>query len=369
MIKRKNKNDTIPTETPVSLEGGADLKPARFTDIKILEDAPKYNIDLEALENYQARPVTAAAVNVDDAVAEDKYFWQELDVSLADMTSYVFDDDERPIVMVSDDKIAYLNKAAQNMLELSSQKEAMGGKFLRFVEKGDRDKLASGIGEMLADAAKQTIHLKALSGKIHAVEFRAVYLPDSLHFSFILIGNHEVKPVPSQQIFNNLYDELTGLPNFFLFEDRVQMAVNYENYKDVRLPRDLIAVAAVSIDNIEMFRRLNLESFAIKKLANTLVLSLKKNYTVARGLRYQFWVLMPEIANEHVLKIELEKLRAIFNEGINDNFTTHEVVASIGATVFPKPAHSAKKLVEQAIFALRQAQERNGNRLELFDLK
>ena len=237
---------------------------------------------------------------------------------------------------------------------------------MKFVAKEDWDFLAKNIGEMLTNNTAMEISLISGAHKVIKAKFDAMYLFDKQHFTFILIGER-VSARASSAL--NMYDQVTGLPNFYLFEDRVQVIVNYENYKDVRLPRDLIAVAAVSIDNIEMFRRLNLESFAIKKLANTLVLSLKKNYTVARGLRYQFWVLMPEIANEHVLKIELEKLRAIFNEGINDNFTTHEVVASIGATVFPKPAHSAKKLVEQAIFALRQAQERNGNRLELFELK
>ena len=132
--------------------------------------------------------------------------------------------------------------------------------------------------------------------------------------------------------------------------------VNNENYKDSRLPKDLIVVASVSIDNIEMFRKLHLEEFALKKIANTLVLSLRKNYTVAKGLKYHFWILMPDIANNYDLDTELKKLMAVFKEGVSDNFTTHELSVSVGVSVFPAPARSAKKLIEQAIDAVKEAQ-------------
>lgn len=39
----------------------------------------------------------------------------------------------------------------------------------------------------------------------------------------------------------------------------------------------------------------------------------------------------------------------------------------MGVTVFPDPARSAKKLIEQAIFAVKKAQEIKGNSLIMFD--
>ena len=206
--------------------------------------------------------------------------------------------------------------------------------------------------------------MRTAKGKIVPLEFQAIYLPDSSHFSFILVSTHLSKA--SRPFFNNLYDDLTGLPNFFLFEDRVQTAVNNENYKDARLPKDLIAVLAVNIENMENFRKLHLEEFVLKKMAGTLVLSLKKNYTVARGLKYSLWILMPDLANGYELDLELKKLRSIFNEGVSDNFTTHELVVKLGVSVFPNPARSSKKLIEQAIFALKKAQEQEGSVTELF---
>lgn len=351
------------------LEGGVGLRPAEFDDIHILKEASHYNIDLENIEKFNVTSIDMAAANNITPILKEEpqehQLWQDLDVNLADMVSYVLDSSERPIVMVSDDKIAYINLAAIRILELKNIKNALGETFLTFVDKSDWNLLAANIGEMLTEAKKLKIKLKSVSSRVHSVEFQAIYLPDSSHFSFILIGGHEARN--ERPVLNNLYDDKTGLPSFFLFEDRVQMAINNENYKDIRLPKDMVAVAAISIENIDTYKALHLEDFAIRKIANTLVLSLKKNYTVARGLKYQFWILMPDIINEQTLELELEKIQAILKEGVSDNFTTHEIVYSIGISVFPEPARSAKKLIEQTISAVKKAGQSPESNLVMYD--
>ena len=348
------------------LEGGENVRPAEKKDADFIKDAEVLGIDLNGLETPEKKEIKSMPEeNRKSKTPVRKAFWEDLDVNLADIVNYVLDSSERPVIMVSDDKAVYFNYAAMQLLEITDSKAMVGEPFLSFVDKNDWNLMAENIGEMLTNAKKLSIKMHTAGGKSVAVDFQAIYLPDSTRFSFILIGAHISKS--NKPFFNNLYDELTGLPNFFLFEDRVQMAVNNENYKDSRLPKDFIAVAAVNIENLEMFRKLHLEDFAIKKLANTLVFSLKKNYTVARGLKYSFWILMPDILNLHDLDVEMEKLLSIFREGVTDYFTTHEVIVSIGVSVFPKPARSAKKLVEQAIAALKEAQKTKGSSLEVFD--
>ena len=165
-----------------------------------------------------------------------------------------------------------------------------------------------------------------------------------------------------------LYDKNTGLPNFYLFEDRVQVIVNYENYKDVRQKRNMIAVACVALDNFKALKSLGIHDLALRKLAENLMLTLRKTYTVASGLKYHFWILLPDVMDEETLKLELSKIQAIFREPIADNFTNHEISASIGVSVFPEPATSAKKLIEQAILSLQRAQKEGGNRMQIFGL-
>ena len=323
-------------------------------DLSILQKATEYGVDIHSLEDAfapQSTPITPEQTKPEE---KEKKYWQDLDVNLKDVVNLLMNSSERPIIMVCDDKIIYLNYAAMQTLDIKEAKTVIDEPFLSLVVKDDWEKLTSNIGEMLTSASKQQIKLRSPKGKIIPIDFHAIYLPDSNHFSFILVGNHQNKP--TKPFFNNLYDDLTGLPNFFLFEDRVQMAVNNENYKDSRLPKDLIAVIGINIDNVENFRKLRLEDFMLKKLSNTLVMSLKKNYTIARGLKYPFWILMPDITNGYDLEIEIKKIMELFKEGIRDNFTTHELLVSVGVSIFPTPARSAKKLIEQSISAIKEAQ-------------
>ncbi len=347
-----------------NLEGNGFSSSVATPSLSLLNDAKRYAISLDDLENPDAPLPQLEMPKQQKKVKKEKYFWQDLDVNLNDIVNLVMNTSERPIIMVCDDKAIYFNFTAMQMLDIKDMRSAFGVPFLTFVDKQDWNLMTSSIGEMLTSAQKQKIRLRSLKGRQIPVEFQAIYLPDTEHFSFILVGNHQNKA--NKPFFNGLYDDLTGLPNFFLFEDRVQMAVNSENYKDSRLPRDLIAVIGVHIDNIESFRKLHLEEFVIKKLANTFVLSLKKNYTVARGLKYHFWILMPDLMSGYDLDMEIKKLMALLKEGVSDNFTTHDLTVSVGMSVFPNPARSAKKLIEQAIDALKQAQEMQGSSLVKF---
>ena len=363
MIQQKKINKTDLEEF---LEGGENINPAQNKAKNFIKDAKELGIDLDFLENPEKPNIKSMPEeSMKRQKVAQKAFWEDFDISLGDVVKFVLSSSERPVIMVSDDKIVYFNYATMQLLEMVNTKSVEGEPFLSFVEKDDWNLMSENIGDMLTNSKKLSIRMKTISGKAIPVEFQAIYLPDSTRFSFILIGAHTSKS--NKPFFNNLYDEITGLPNFFLFEDRVQMAVNNENYKNSRLSKDLIAVAVVNIDNLEMFRKLHLEEFAIKKLANTLVLSLKKNYTVARGLKYSFWILMPDILTKHDFDVEMERLLSIFKEGITDYFTNHEVVVSIGASLFPKPARSAKKLVEQSIEALKIAQKEKKSSMNVFE--
>ena len=89
-------------------------------------------------------------------------------------------------------------------------------------------------------------------------------------------------------------------------------------------------------------------------------ITLKKNYTVARGIKSQFWILMSDLQDVSDLDVELHKIKAILDEGVEDNLAHHEVNSSIGVSVFPVVARSGKKLIDQAIVAVKNAQNTGG---------
>ena len=329
----------------------------------LLSEARAYHVDLDGLEDVEKTAAAAVTVQAgierNTAGAVKAADFEEIDIKLSDLVDKVFELSHRPYVIVCDDKIEYMNKAALELTGAADIGQVLHHNFLEFVVKEDWNKLAENIGVMLTDDAEAEFMMKSLLNRLTRVRMRAIYVPDSQHFSFILVGVPPENISASAGNVINMFDGATGLPNFYLFEDRVQVAVNNENYKDIRQPKNMIAVLAVSLDNLQNLKQAKMDEFVIKKLASRLVLGLPRHYTVARGLKYQFWIMMNDLSSEAELEVEAAKVRAMFDEPVADNFTEHFVHASIGISVFPKPAKSAKKLIEQALSAVSEAQKRS----------
>ena len=347
---------------PAAAAGNIDVASNTAVDTSSLESLEP---EIQTAELRQFEPEESGnEESADVSSSQEHNFISEADIRLDDVIKKVFENSERPVIIVSDDKVEYVNKTAQKILE-AEEKDILGQNFFSFVDEDDWNKLAENIGVMLTDGKNVRANLKSAEGKLYNVGLEAIYLPDARHFSFILIGQERAEVLPQEKAAErptalNLYDEVTGLPSFYLFEDRVQMAINYENYKDSRLRKNMVAVIAVSIDNIFVLRQQGIADFVLKKLASKLVLSLKKNYTVARGMAYEFWIMMNDISSMGDLDLEMRKLNAIFMEGVSDNITEHTINTSIGISIFPTIAKSAKKLLEQTIKATKKSQEKGG---------
>ena len=137
---------------------------------------------------------------------------------------------------------------------------------------------------------------------------------------------------PDEKVTSCMYDDLTGLVNYYLFEDRLQTAINNENHKDVRFKRNKIVVLGINIDN----------------------------YTVARGIRYTFWIMMTNLNSQEEIELELSKIRTIFRTQTQNG---EKVITSMGVSMYIGQDIKAKNLVEEAIIALQRAQTQGENNL------
>ena len=367
-MDKANHNLVFDTETIDFLEGVGNKAHNKNVDLGILSSADSLNIDLNALESLDGTPKLKtikqskkAGKKSEEIAVQD--FIEETDVHLKDLINKVFRNSERSFVIVRDDKIEYANKTFLKVLGVAGEEDVLKKNFLKFVVKEDWNMLAENIGEMLTNDKNLMVRLRLADNRVQRMNFEAVYLPDNQHFTFILIGN---KIMTKANLVSGLYDDLTGLPNFYLLEDRVQMAVNAENYKDVRQKKNMIALAGVSIDNLKAFKNMGIDDLILRKLSERLVLSLKKAFTVASGLKYQFWILIPNVDNLENLDVEIKRIKAAFDEPVADNFTEHRLDASIGVSIFPDPATSAKKLIEQVILSIQKAQRDGGRRVVVF---
>lgn len=368
-MENANRPKVFDSETLSFLESVGTTVPSSNTDVSILRSAPRLNIDLRGLEKLDSDENYAELHQAPSSTRQPlenipvQNFIEDSDVHLKDIVDKVFKNSERSFIIVRDDKIEYANKTFLKVLGVAGEDDVRHKNLLKFVLKDDWNLLAENIGEMLTNNKKLLVRLRLADGRSFRMSFEAIYLPDNQHFTFILVGD---KIVTKSSLVSGLYDELTGVPNFYLLEDRVQMAVNAENYKEEHQSKNMIALVAIGIDNMQALKAIRMDEMILRKMAERLVLSLKKSYTVASGLKYQFWVLIPNLDNIETLDTELKKIKAAFGKPVADNFTEHELVSSIGVSVFPDPAPSAKKLVEQAIMAVQKAQKDGGNGVVIF---
>ena len=336
-----------------NLEKGAfsdyvsDKKAVNFDDVQ------NYAVDLNSLEKVSYQEEKKQLNKEED--------WHNLDVRLIDIINSFISTSERPVFLIRDDKLVYVNQTAMVVYGIEADKKFIGDSFFKLVVKEDWELLSKNIGEMITDSKEVTIRLKNAKGKITPASLRAIYLPESDHFSFILMCEH--KKNKNKFLYSNLYDEATGLPNFFLFEDRVQVAIVNENAKENVKDVCMIAVIALNIDNIDVFRKMHIDDVIINKLADNLILNLPKTSTISVGLKYSFW-LMLKVRSEEELRNGINRILDVLKDGVSDNFTKHEVSFSIGISCFPQKSRSSKKLMEQAIKALETNQK---NSKSLYD--
>lgn len=68
--------------------------------------------------------------------------------------------------------------------------------------------------------------------------------------------------------------------------------------------------------------------------------------------------LLPDVMDEESLKLELQKIQKIFEEPVADNFTEHDISASIGVSVFPSREVQPKNLSNRPFFPFKRPRKK-----------
>ena len=277
---------------------------------------------------------------------------EDMEITIPDMARGIFDKLERPVIIVCDDNIEYVNAAFLKMLEITNPNKILNEKFLKFVSQDDWDFIAENIGDILTENGTLELRMLNADYKVIKMMFDTMYLEDKDHFCFMLMGRPVEVKVSANAI---MYDDKIGLPRFSLFEDRVQNMIDYENYKSPALKRDKLVVCGVAIKNFTALKNDGQAEFIMQRLAEKLLLSLNKLYTIAVGGRYQFWLLLPDMQSDIEIEQEINNIQNLFNQPIIGKHIRHDISVAMGVSVYPDTAQSAKKMISQAELAIRQA--------------
>lgn len=161
-----------------------------------------------------------------------------------------------------------------------------------------------------------------------------------------------------------VYDQLTGLPNRLLFNERLLAALTK--------PRNSQTMLAVMFLDLDRFKKINdtlghaagdrlLESFAAR-----ISDSLRSTDTVARWGGDEFTVLLPDINSLE----DAVKMAQRIQENLKPVFKLEEqslhVTSSIGIALYPEDGEDAETLVKNADAALYRAKERGRNNYQFY---
>jgi diguanylate cyclase (GGDEF)-like protein/PAS domain S-box-containing protein len=161
------------------------------------------------------------------------------------------------------------------------------------------------------------------------------------------------------------HDQLTGLPNRVLLEDRMRQAIQ-------RAKRNRQKVAVLMVD-IDYFKRIN-DSLGhtagdqlLDSVAKKLCSAVRQTDTVARMGGDEFVIVMPEFRDERDAERCAEAiLQKVSTPTMLGNREVN-VTVSVGLCIFPDCAADADSLLKNADAALYEAKENGRNAFHIFN--
>ncbi|MCG7200569.1 EAL domain-containing protein [Marinobacter pelagius] len=157
------------------------------------------------------------------------------------------------------------------------------------------------------------------------------------------------------------YDDLTGLPNRQLLEERLRSACNHADRQGRRL-----SVCCLDLDGFKAVNnRLghNAGDQVLRTLAERLTQTLRSGDTVARAGGDEFVLLLQSDDTSNVY----HRLLSVIGEPIPVEGQSVTLTASLGITCYPEDTADAEGLIRHADQAMYSAKEKGRNQFHFFD--
>lgn len=164
------------------------------------------------------------------------------------------------------------------------------------------------------------------------------------------------------------YDRLTGLPNYNLLIDRLQMAM-----LDVKRKNCLVAIAHLDLDN---FKKINdryghvIGDKLLCTLAERFKNSIREIDTVSRLGGDEFIIIFPGISGINDFNVFLKRIFELIQSPYIIDDLTLKLTASVGVTFYPQQEERTYgQLIRQADQALYEAKLSNQKKYVFYDLE
>lgn len=154
------------------------------------------------------------------------------------------------------------------------------------------------------------------------------------------------------------YDQLTGLPNWTLFSDRIQQAL-----LAAKRNQTYAALMFVDIDHFKQAKDQighDLSDLLLKAFANRIQGCVRQSDTAARIGSDEFVVLLPKIELPQDAYFFAEKILNAMSEPFALDDHTLKISASIGIALVPDHGESIEQIMKNADLAMYQAKQAGG---------
>jgi diguanylate cyclase (GGDEF)-like protein len=163
------------------------------------------------------------------------------------------------------------------------------------------------------------------------------------------------------------HDQLTGLPNRYLLNDRIEQAIHQAR-------RESSKVAILFID-LDRFKIINdslghaVGDEVISAVAVRFANSLREGDTIARLGGDEFVVVLAKVGQEESITSVTRKLLDSMAQPIVVNKSNFYITASIGIAVYPLDGDDQSALLKNADTAMYQAKQEGGNTFHFYQQK
>ncbi|MFY0544398.1 putative bifunctional diguanylate cyclase/phosphodiesterase [Brevibacillus sp. H7] len=174
----------------------------------------------------------------------------------------------------------------------------------------------------------------------------------------------ERKRFEEQIIHQAYHDNLTGLPNRFLFEDRILLELEH-----AALYQQSFAVIFIDLDR---FKPINdslghaVGDLILQEVAKRLSSILRKTDTVSRLGGDEFIVLLPNIKSTQDVAEVSHKIVHSLSEPFYVSGHELFIGVSVGSSIFPIDGKDVKTLIKHADAAMYRAKENGGNTYQFY---
>jgi len=270
--------------------------------------------------------------------------------------------------------IAELNLTGASLVGLD-RRDILKRPFARFVGPEDADRWHLHFASALNSDAKLNCELAVLRGdgsKIHIRMDSLRYLKDGQSPSLRVALTDITERKQAENKINQLayFDQLTGLPNRALLQDRLKKATA----SSLRSGR----YGALLLIDLDYFKSLNdtlghdMGDLLLMQVAQRLTECVREEDTVARQGGDEFVVMLANLSEIQSEAASLvEQIAGKINTALNQTFelkdVSYDITPSIGASVFLGHQVESETIMKQADLAMYKAKEAGRNTLRFFD--